>query len=103
MVLDLFKNPEKADNKISAVEHDAGKDDADERDLVVADPVPDGPVARGYHRRSLDAVPPQRRVRRDAAQRGREVVVEAERERGGPHGDEEHLGHGVQQLGRGRP
>lgn len=59
VVLDLLKDPEKADEQIRAVEHDAGKDDADERDLVVADRIPDGPLARGHIRRALDAVPPQ--------------------------------------------
>ena len=47
MVLDLLKNSEKADDQIGAVEHDANKDDADERDLVVADLVPHGPFVCG--------------------------------------------------------
>lgn len=59
VVLDLLKDPEKADEQIRAVEHDAGKDDADERDLVVAKYIPDGPLIRRYIRRALDAVPPQ--------------------------------------------
>ena len=92
MVLDLLKDPEKADDQIRAVQHDASKDDADERDLVVTDLVPDGPLICGYICRALDMVPPPGRALWDATQRGREVVVEAERERGGPHGDEEHLG-----------
>jgi hypothetical protein len=62
VVLDLFKDPEKADEQISAVEHDPGKDEADERDLVVADLIPYGPFACGYLRRALDAVPPPGRV-----------------------------------------
>jgi hypothetical protein len=104
VVLDLLEDPEQADDQIGAVEHDTGEDDADERHLVVADIVPSGPLARGYYLcRALEAVPPGGRAIRDTSQRGREEVVEAEREGGRPHGYEEHLGGGVQELCRGRP
>jgi len=103
MVLDLFKNPEKADDQIEAIEHDAGEDDADERHLVVANLVPDGPLVRGYLCHAPDAVPPEGCAFRDASQGGRKIVVKAERERSGPHRYEEHFGDCVQELSRGRP
>ena len=103
VVLDLFKDPKKADDQIRAVQHDARKHDADERDLVVADLLRRRGLVRGYLCRALDAVPPEGCALRDTPQRGREVVVEAERERRGPHRDEEHFRDCVQELCRGRP
>lgn len=103
MPLDLFEDPEKADDEIGAVENDAGEDDTDERHLFVTDLVPHGPLVRGYIRPAFDMAPPPGRALGHAPQGGREVVVEAERERRGPHGYEEHFGGGMQEFCRGRP
>ena len=100
MVPNLFENPEEADDQVGAVEHDAPEDDANECQLVVANLIPDGSLARGYIWHTLYVVPPESGPRRNAAQGRREVVVEAEREGCGPHGYEEHLGGGVHEFCR---
>ena len=107
MVLDLLEDAIEADDQVEAVHQQPDADEADERELVVAQRVADAAlvpaeVAERARRARDAAVPRDRVVRRAGHDRGEEVV-EAERERGRPGADEEHLEQRVRELARRAP
>lgn len=106
VVLDLLKDPVQADDKVEAVHDQADADEADQRDLLVAEHRTDA-------RRAVDprqevvrpwdiAVPLCGRARGAGDERGEEVV-KRECERGGPRADEHDLDERVRELARRPP